>query len=450
MNPGLSGVVPSTGAVLATSTVQTVGAVVAVLAMIGFGIYVLVSIRSGREEVGSEVELAPNRKPYYDDDKLESTKLTRTLGLGLALLAVSSVGLPIYWLAEPGRQEGAVESSEAIFVSRGAEQYETGSQCVNCHAAEGRGGQAAYTILDANGDFVASVNWLAPALDTVLLRFTEEEVHEIIEFGRPGTPMPAWGAGGGGPRSEQEIDNIVDYLGSLQLPYEDAQRNAAVQLAIELGYLDEGQRDDPDAADAAIARIDYDDLQTGETLFTLGKDPVFEGGAYACARCHDRGWSIITEGEDAVQPVGADISDYVDYGDGSGGYGPTLDDLVPRKFATIDELAEFINTGSEAGIGYGTQGQGSGRMPSYGDNPNTETVAADGMLTPEMVCAVARYAATLRGGEEPTGEVPTTTTSSTTTTTAPESEDAEAESEEDDSGDAQAGFCEAAAEDEQE
>jgi len=402
--------------VLAASTVRTVGAVIAVLALIGFVVYVVVNLRSGRAEIGSEIELAPNRKPYYDDEQLETTKLTRTLFSGMALLGVVAVGLPLYWLAEPGREEGAVDGFLNTFEARGLEQYETGSQCVDCHGSEG----------------VAQVNWRAPALDTVLLRYSRDEVYQIIEFGRPGTPMPAWGEGGGGPRSEQEIDNLIDYLAEVQLTSEEAQHAAQVELAVELDLLSEDDRDDDAAVEDALAEIDYEDVATGEAAFNLGQTSGFAGGAYACARCHTAGWSIITGGDDAVQPPDADLAPYVDYLPGSGRLGPPLSHLVPRQFATVDELAEFVGLGTVEGIGYGTSGQGSGKMPGFGDDPNTEEVADDGMLPREMICAIASYENTLRGGDEPADEVPTTTSTTsttTTTTTQPEAQD-EAEAEE--------------------
>jgi mono/diheme cytochrome c family protein len=405
--------------VLAMSTVQAVGAVIFVLALIGFAIYALANLRAGHDEVGSEVDLAPNRKPYYDDDELESTKLNRTLASGVALLGVVAVGLPLYWLSEPGRQEGAEANSLRIFEGRGLETYETGAQCVNCHGPDGSGGQAPFTILDEAGGFVASVNWRAPALDTVLLRYDRDEVTSIIDFGRPGTPMPAWGAGGGGPLSEQQIENLVDYLASIQLGSDDAQREAEVALATELGLLDEQGRGDAAAEDAAIAQIDYDDLATGAAAFDLGEESGVGAGAYACARCHTRGWSIITDGEDAIQPTGADIDDVVDYLPGSGSYGPALDELVPRQFLTVDELAEFVSLGNEDGVGYGNTGQGDGMMPGFGDNPNTPELADDGMMPREMICAIARYESTLRGDDPPADTEPTTDPTTTTTTTAP-------------------------------
>ena len=383
--------------VLAASTVTTVGAVIVVLLLAGMVIYIVANVRAGRDEIGSEIELAPNRKPYLSDEELETTKLDRTLRWALVLLIIIAVGLPLYWLAEPSRMSGAEENFQATFESRGEQIYVEGSQCQNCHGPEGTGGQAPYTVLDADGEFVAQVNWRAPALNTVLLRFSRDEVEYIINYGRPFSPMPGWGASvNKGPLNEQQVSNVIDYLASIQLTPKEAQHEAQVALAEDLGLVQEGMSDDE--IDAAISQIDYDDPATGKALFN--QDAA--GGAYACARCHTRGWSIITEGEDAVQPPDADLSDYTGFPDGSGAFGPNLTGgLIPRQFASYTQLAEFITTGSVNGEPYGRNGIGSGRMPGFGDNPNTPDVEGDGMLTPEMIAAIARYEATLPPEETP-------------------------------------------------
>src|SRR5690606_41203322 len=77
--------------VLAASTVTTIGATLVVLLLIGLLVYVWINLRAGRPEVGSEIELAPNRKPYYDDDELETRVLNRTLRTALVLLVVIAV-----------------------------------------------------------------------------------------------------------------------------------------------------------------------------------------------------------------------------------------------------------------------------------------------------------------------------------------------------------------------
>jgi cytochrome c553 len=383
---------PLLPAVLAASTVQAIGIVIAVVAMVGFVVYVVFNVRAGREEVGSEVELAANLKPYLDDDELETKKLDRTLTMGLATLAIIGIGLPAYWLAEPGRQDGAVEEFNRIFVSRGEELYTEGAQCNSCHGPEGVGGAANYTILDDENEFVAQVEWLAPALDTVLLRYSRSEVKFVLNYGRPYSPMPAWGAPGGGPLTEQNIDNLVDYLASIQLSSEESKEAVEAELRTELG-LEEGEE------------IDYGELETGEALFNLGHESGFAGGAYACGRCHTRGWSIQA---DTAQPAAADLSEYVEYPDGSGGFGPPLrGGIIPRQFSSIDTLVEFLLAGTEDGQPYGQQGQAKqGQMPGFGDNPNTEEAADDGMMTEDMVRAIARYVESL-GRESPGENEPT-------------------------------------------
>ena len=212
-------------------------------------------------------------------------------------IAVTAVGLPLYWLNEPGRQSGAIENFDQTFVNRGAKLFaptgDGGYNCAGCHGAEGVGGQAPpYTLTDADGEFVATVTWQAPALNTVLLRFSEEEVRQILIYGRPGTPMPAWGAEGGGPLTTQQIDELIAYLGSIQLTSEEAQaagRGGAARRS---------------SASARTTPIDYDDPAVGEALFNLGLESGVAGGAYSCARCHTKGASFRYG---AVEPADADL-----------------------------------------------------------------------------------------------------------------------------------------------
>src|SRR5918996_2529584 len=121
MHPPVAGVT-----VLAASTVTVVGAAIVSLIAVGFVVYVIANIRAGRPEAGSEMELAPNRKPYADDDQLETTVLNRTLRWALVLLVITAVGLPLYWLNEPGRMSGAIDNFEETFVHRGEELYVEG------------------------------------------------------------------------------------------------------------------------------------------------------------------------------------------------------------------------------------------------------------------------------------------------------------------------------------
>jgi mono/diheme cytochrome c family protein len=395
--------------VLAASTVKSIGAVIAVITGIGFVWYVIANIRAGRDEVASEIELAPNRKPYFDDEGLEGPRLTRALSTGLVLLGVCAVGLPLYWLAEPSRQEGAIEMFDDTFIHRGARLFaptaEGGYNCAGCHGAEGVGGVAPYTLTDADAEFVATVSWQAPALNTVLLRYSKEELREILTYGRPGTPMPAWGAEGGGALTTQQIDELIAYLASIQLTSDEAKAEAEELLRKDLG-LAEG------------AFIDYTDPAVGEAIFNLGLSTGEAGGAYSCARCHTKGASIV---QGSQQPENADLSDFAGFPSGSGAFGFSLTNgIVPRQFLTLDDLVKFLTKGSEYGILYGQRGQGTGRMPGFGDNPDDDDdphddAEDDGMFTEGMLRAVAEYEASLTGTET----TPTTAVAASTTTQEP-------------------------------
>ncbi len=218
---------------LATAEGAIGGLVVAVVA-IGFVIAVVTNMRRGRAEVGSELELAANRKPYLSDEELEGKKLDRTLGFALILMMVIAIALPLYWLAEPAREKGEVQHYDKVFIARGLNVYLNAAKCVNCHGPNGVGGAASYTLLNANGDYVAAVQWKAPALNTVLYRFSEAEVNNILEYGRPPSPMPAWGSLGGGPLSDQQLLDVIAYLRSIQLP---AQRGHAALDEAEIGTV---------------------------------------------------------------------------------------------------------------------------------------------------------------------------------------------------------------------
>ena len=209
-------------------------------------------------------------------------------------------------------------------MSRGEEIVE-GSQCENCHGPEGTGGQAPYTITDADSKFVAQVNWRAPALNTVLLRYSREEVSYVINYGRPFSPMPGWGAAvNKGPLNEQQIANLVDYLESIQLTPEEAQREAQVALAEELGLIEEGDSDE-DVIDDALERIDYQDPETGRALFNLEA----RRRRLRCAPLPHPG--LVDHPRHAVEPPDADLSDYAGFPDGSGALGPNLTGgLVPK------------------------------------------------------------------------------------------------------------------------
>jgi mono/diheme cytochrome c family protein len=335
-----------TATLLLASAVERAGWFIGAATLLAMLVYFVVTFRTRDEDepVGSEIELAPNRKPYFDDEAMEGPRLERALGWALVLLVISAVGPLVYWLNEPSRQAGAIDEFDRKAVSRGRSLFlptdspEHGAHfgCATCHGIDGSGGVATYTLTEADGS-TRAVQWQAPAVDTALLKFSPEEVKTILVYGRANTPMPAWGIEGGGPLNDQQITDLVAYLDSIKLTRDEARARSLEEAKVQAGL------DDTDADD-------------GETLFKTN-----------CARCHTDGWSY-GEAEEM----------------GGGAFGPNLTGGVTlRQFPDAELMHEFITNGSEYGKPYGTRGQGGnegGGMPGFGV-----------VLTPEQIEAIIEY-----------------------------------------------------------
>ncbi|MEY4371805.1 MAG: hypothetical protein RL219_574 [Actinomycetota bacterium] len=366
---------------IAANITTTVAVVFAVIFIGGWLVYGFFNFRSSRKELGSEIELAANRKQYYDDETLEGPKLERTQVLGVLLLAVLTIGLPLYWILEPSRQRGAIEGWEKKFEIRGSRLFDVtangGFNCAGCHGGmKATGGQAPYTVTDPNTNEVKAVNWNAPALDTVLYRYSADEVRFILVYGRPFSPMSAWGVDGGGPMNDQQIDSLVEYIKSIQVEpigcksekiwdlgrgaqFGNREANPADPAVCDGGEVPADISEElQKAAEADVAAGTYKSL--GEALF----NSTYKAGSFSCARCHTRGWS---------------------YGDpkqtGGGALGPNLTGgSVVRQCVTKEQLTAFLTAGSRYGAKYCENGQGSGRMPGFGH-----------VLTDEQLEAIVDY-----------------------------------------------------------
>ncbi len=285
-------------ALLLAVNFRAIGLTVAVIVLAGFVLLFIRNSFEARAELGSEIELAANKKEYYSDEDLEGKKLDWSLSFALIVLAIIALSLPFYWLAEPGRQEGAVDAYQLNFESRGEGVYLEEAQCVNCHAAGGVGGAAAYVLQDEDGQFLANANWMAPALNDVFLRYSEEEVTYILNQGRPGSPMAAWGTPGGGPLTEQQVQNAIEYIQTFEIasldpiaiaeaggPDNDDPESIAMQE--EADRIADTIREE---VNRSIAAGEF--ATVGEAVFNLGYFSNFQAGSLSCARCHTAGWSL--------------------------------------------------------------------------------------------------------------------------------------------------------------
>jgi mono/diheme cytochrome c family protein len=435
------------------------------VALVAIAAYLVWAVLSPKR-ASEEIEPA-NLTPFLPDEELESRRLERVQGWALLFAAVVAIALPLYWLHEPSRQSESVKYFDKNSAERGKVLFSIPTmdsfdpavslQCAKCHGADGGGGTVNFTL--PNGE---SVIWHAPPLNTVLLRFTEDpkcvdpdlrptltcSVTNIITYGRPGTPMPAWGVAGGGAKNDQSIQDLVAYLRTIQLTPDQARKQAAKDLA--------AARTAPDqAVTAARATLATDqktldttlaaarkafaqpnvteadiggackqiaqeltknpskvsraqgqacrDFTTAQTTVTQDRKALAWTEDWAarranvsdgqllfelnCARCHTAGWSTFDPTVPPDQPGGLDSVGLPGGGGGAGGgIGFNLRDMGEiRRFGTD------IDGGFEAQVSF----VGDGSLPNkeYGNN-GLGTGKMPGftkMLTPDMIKEIVGY-----------------------------------------------------------
>ncbi len=176
-------------------------------------------------------------RPAPSDDELETNILERWQGIGVVMTIFLALFLPAYWLffenqrgtrAAVQQREKSINRGEHIFSVAGEEapggHAGFQAQCAQCHGANAAGGVKGRTYIPPGA--TEAVPYEAPALNDVFIKQivgakkTEKDaynfIYETISRGRPGTPMPSWGLGYGGPMNDQQIEDVVNYLISLQ------------------------------------------------------------------------------------------------------------------------------------------------------------------------------------------------------------------------------------------
>jgi mono/diheme cytochrome c family protein len=416
---------------MSTHTILIVINVTAVVAVLGFLFYRVLSSKR------NPVEGAPeNLEPFFDDEVLEGAHLERALGVALIALIVVIVGLLAYFIWEPFREadaadgfkERSIERGAILFANSQSKSYDSTKSllCANCHGVDGGGGFAPpYPVKSedprcdpnqtVNQDLAdkqpyclpKAVSWAAPNLQLASLRYSRQQLTNIITYGRPGTPMPPWGvASGKGALQEQSIQDLVNYVESLGTTADKAQTAAAAEArncdkgdppaAIRGACVGKAQLEDPAVRAAAAkwvldAQAELDAAQAGRTTQTTTDGIATYDKLVAqktetlqvaqswrdatlnatdgqilfmnnCARCHTRGWSYF----DPTQPEANPPMGIM----GGGAYGPNLTNGdVNNQFPPPTgeaELFAWISEGVPANEQYGIRGISSGRMPHFG------------------------------------------------------------------------------------
>ncbi len=394
-----------------------------IAAFVGFVFFRVVSLRRNPEPKPPE-----NLEVFYSDEVLEGAHLERVLGVSLLALVVVVLALLAYFIWEPFRAADATDAFHSRSVARGAILFANNQSkvydstksllCANCHGTDGGGGFAITTIKseDSRCDpkqvvddkLVAEkpyclpkqVSWAAPNLQLAGLRYSHAQLYQIITYGRPGTPMPAWGVKSGkGAKDEQSIQDLISYVESIVTTPDKAQTLATQQLeqtrtdAVKSVKDHQKARADAQAAlaglgpnatsaDRAAARALVTQAQTNldaaiawnqQTQAASDGQILFQNN---CARCHTRGWSYFDPNEPAANPL--------QYPMGSGAYGPDLTNgRVNNQFPSPNgeaDLFAWISVGVPANEGYGIRGISSGRMPHFG-----------AVLTKDQICEIMDY-----------------------------------------------------------
>ena len=420
---------------MSSRTILIIVNVVAIAAVLGFIAYRVVSLRRNKHETSPD-----NLTPFFDDDVLEGAHLERVLGVSLIALIIAVLALLGYFIWEPFREasakdgfhEQSVERGAILFANSQSKEYDSTKSllCATCHGVDGGGGVATFVVksddprCDPNQTVNAKlaenqpyclpkqVSWAAPSLQLAGLRYDRKQLTQIITFGRPGTPMPAWGvASGKGALQQQSIQDLVNYVESLTTTSDKAQAAAAAELkdCTRAACVGRKQLSDPEVQAAAAKWVVDARAQLAAAQVEAAAASVTETATYAkllqqkqeqvdvaeawqrttesasdgqllfmnnCARCHTRGWSDFDPTNPEASPPPGPM--------GGGAYGPNLTGGdVNNQFPPPtgeSELFSWISIGVEANQGYGVRGISSGRMPHFG-----------AVLTKDQIEAIMAY-----------------------------------------------------------
>jgi mono/diheme cytochrome c family protein len=408
---------------MSTRTVLVIMNFVAFAAIAGYLLWRVFSAKRNPETATPQ-----NLEPFFGDEVLEGAHLERALGVALVALVIVIIGLLAYFIWEPFREDAAatgfkersVERGAVLFANSASKTYDSTKSllCANCHGVDGGGGVANFVVksedprCDPNQTvdqdladkqpycLPKQVSWAAPSLKLASLRYSRAQLTQILTYGRPGTPMPAWGViSGKGALQAQSIQDLVNYVESLSATTDQAMTEAAQEVRdctsrsacvgkkqlesatvrtaadkwvtearAELVAAQAEQAANSDAAkDATYEKLVGQKQETLDAALSWQDATVNASDGQIlfmnqCARCHTRGWSYFNPEDPTANPAMGLM--------GGGAYGWNLTNGdVNNQFPPPSgeaELFAWISEGVPANQGYGIRGISSGRMPHFG------------------------------------------------------------------------------------
>jgi hypothetical protein len=166
----------------------------------------------------TKLDIPTAMRPGPADAALETPLLQKLQGWAVVLVAFSAIWIPLNWLREPSENLKQERAQEAAKIERGheetlyfSEENQLGFGCIRCHGPELHGGVVQSGVNpDGSPRFIYPLN-----LTTVCSRLTVDGIRTTIEQGRVSAGMPSWSIKFSGAMDDQQVDDLVQYLVSI-------------------------------------------------------------------------------------------------------------------------------------------------------------------------------------------------------------------------------------------
>lgn len=179
----------------------------------------LAGVRRPRRK--AELDIPGAMKPGPSDPDLERPILEKLYAWGALLILFLAIWVPVVWLREPTTNTQDVENFLEESIHRGYlttlfgnEQNQLGFNCERCHGPGLAGGQNVFNQRVVPVPNLQTVCGGA-AFGHPLIKGLEDVVTTIAE-GRPNTDMPSWSVRFAGAMDDEQINDVINYLLSIQ------------------------------------------------------------------------------------------------------------------------------------------------------------------------------------------------------------------------------------------
>jgi mono/diheme cytochrome c family protein len=209
---------------VALSSAQLLAFVVIVLALVLAASFVAIQSK-GRLRPRGAPDIPSAMQPGPSDADLEKPHLEKLQGWGLGFVVLFAVLLPLVWLREPSNNKSQEQALKTDSIERGSQEVQLfdsetnqlGVGCVRCHGSN--------PVLGGGVNLYNGVRVQVPPLNSVCAGpnvpihsaiHNLDDVRQTIMRGRPGTDMPSWSVRFQGALDDQQIQDLLNYILSIQ------------------------------------------------------------------------------------------------------------------------------------------------------------------------------------------------------------------------------------------